>query len=124
VSATALSSLNAPSEAAAPDTDALSDAFAAVSAASVAPLSLSVVAIKRRYEEDEDDLEVEEDDLDDEDDFDDFDDEDDFDDFDDEDDFDDFDDEDDFDDFDDEDSFDDEELEDRLHIGYLLRQVA
>ncbi len=105
MSATALVSLNAPSEAAAPDTSALTDAPFAVPAASVAPLSTSVVAVKRRYEEEEDDLEVDEDD------FDDFD----------EDEEEDFDDED---DFDDEGDFeDDEEFEDRLRIGYLLRRV-
>lgn len=124
MSATVLSSLNALSETAVSDEYLPSDALAVTSVASAAPLSLSVVAVKRRYEE-EDDLESDDEDFGDFDDEDDFEDDDeDFDDFDDEDDFDDFEDDDeDFDDFDDEDDFeDDEEFEDRR--AFLLRQIV
>ncbi len=113
MSALALSSLQAP-ETELLDPDALpqsvSDTFAVP--------ALAPVAVKRRYEEDEDDLGDDEEDLDFDDEEDDLDFEDDEDDFDDDDEF---EDDDDFDFEDDEDFEDEDEFEDQLRLGYRLR---
>lgn len=137
MSATALSPLSAPSHAAAPDayslrqtvSDALSGALAALpsclAAVPVRPLSKLLIhslpkAVKRRYEDEDDDLGDEDDDLDFEDDDLDFEDEDD-DDFDDED----FEDDDlDFDDEDFEDEDDEDDFEDQLVSRTLWQHAA